>query len=250
MGLLAHGSPPPRWTVGRRSRRAPVRASPPSARTVQSMFPAGDASRRGPRRRLGVARCHGETLVREHRAPTTAGNARTMGAEIGPIRANCAPGRPGVLRTSSPGRRRRRGRSADHRTGAGRPGRRRRRGRSADHRTGARTRRATLVASLDPGDQWPRTAPAVSGGGNPVRSGRLDSNQRPPDPQSGALPGCATPRGRAGLVPHSSTSRKSSSASFRIRASAARVRAGTSAAAAPAPRRSWRRAPLMVKPSS
>src|SRR5690242_3082265 len=26
-------------------------------------------------------------------------------------------------------------------------------------------------------------------------SGRLDLNQRPPDPQSGALPGCATPRG-------------------------------------------------------
>src|SRR6185503_15083621 len=25
-------------------------------------------------------------------------------------------------------------------------------------------------------------------------SGRLDSNQRPPDPQSGALPGCATAR--------------------------------------------------------
>src|SRR5262249_54812550 len=25
-------------------------------------------------------------------------------------------------------------------------------------------------------------------------SGRLDLNQRPPDPQSGALPGCATPR--------------------------------------------------------
>ena len=27
-----------------------------------------------------------------------------------------------------------------------------------------------------------------------IWSGRLDSNQRPPDPQSGALPGCATPR--------------------------------------------------------
>ncbi len=28
----------------------------------------------------------------------------------------------------------------------------------------------------------------------PVESGRLDSNQRPPEPHSGALPGCATPR--------------------------------------------------------
>ena len=28
----------------------------------------------------------------------------------------------------------------------------------------------------------------------PAPSGRLDSNQRPPEPHSGALPGCATPR--------------------------------------------------------
>src|ERR1700676_1462175 len=28
-------------------------------------------------------------------------------------------------------------------------------------------------------------------------SGRLDSNQRPPGPEPGALPGCATPRQRA-----------------------------------------------------
>ena len=32
-------------------------------------------------------------------------------------------------------------------------------------------------------------------------SGRLDSNQRPPAPKAGALPGCATPRHRTGGEP-------------------------------------------------
>src|SRR5271154_1505333 len=31
-------------------------------------------------------------------------------------------------------------------------------------------------------------------------SGRLDSNQRPPAPKAGALPGCATPRHRISLI--------------------------------------------------
>jgi hypothetical protein len=31
-------------------------------------------------------------------------------------------------------------------------------------------------------------------------SGRLDSNQRPPAPKAGALPGCATPRLRSSLI--------------------------------------------------
>src|ERR1700730_4533922 len=33
-----------------------------------------------------------------------------------------------------------------------------------------------------------------------IWSGRLDSNQRPPAPKAGALPGCATPRHRISLI--------------------------------------------------
>src|SRR5688572_26093674 len=40
-------------------------------------------------------------------------------------------------------------------------------------------------------DEHPRTVPTRDG---EIWSGREDLNLRPPDPQSGALPGCATPR--------------------------------------------------------
>jgi hypothetical protein len=63
--------------------------------------------------------------------------------------------------------------------------------RPLDHRTAANT------------DKPPPAKAGISGGFRPCSlafavsnlSGRLDSNQRPPGPQPGALPDCATPRG-------------------------------------------------------
>jgi hypothetical protein len=43
------------------------------------------------------------------------------------------------------------------------------------------------------------TRKPARGAGFRFRSGRLDLNQRPPTPQAGALPGCATPRERASV---------------------------------------------------
>src|SRR3954470_11796771 len=75
--------------------------------------------------------------------------------------------------------------------GGGEPGRRRRVGDRVDvHRAGEPVRRSLVgvegVAGDLHGGDLHRTSP---------RSGRPDSNRRPPAPKAGALPGCATPRG-------------------------------------------------------
>ena len=62
---------------------------------------------------------------------------------------------------------------------------------------GPRQRRAATGEEHDP-EQCPREGGVGARVGQPdvgpVRSGRGDSNPRPPAPKAGALPGCATPR--------------------------------------------------------
>ncbi len=73
-------------------------------------------------------------------------------------------------------------------------------------------RRTWQLAALAPGSRKKGDGPEIerpSGSpGGPLScsaewSGRSDSNARPPEPHSGALPGCATPRGRRSVQPTS-----------------------------------------------
>ena len=54
-------------------------------------------------------------------------------------------------------------------------------------------------------------------------SGRSDSNARPPEPHSGALPGCATPRGRRVYHPAPHALRRSAAGAAGVRRSSRRV---------------------------
>src|SRR5690242_4327132 len=67
--------------------------------------------------------------------------------------------------------------------------------RGAAHGCRRRCCRGRVAAASKKVDGW---------GSRPSRSRRQDLNLRPPDPQSGALPGCATPRVGDERLPHSS----------------------------------------------